>query len=389
MTSNDTSARWTNVVAASAFGGLATVVALRRWLVPPQQDESTRGVGEPLACFGPGGPYHRCIYLDWNATSPIFPEVTAAMEPFTSAHWGNPSSSHVFAATCRKALARARSNVAEMLGPGTSAEEVLFCSCGSEADNHAIRAAIAFGAAYLGKDVKPHIITSVIEHPAILQYLRALHAEGRIEEPSLLPVDGFGFVDPQKVRDALRENTVLVTIMHSNNEIGTIQPIQHIVHTVKAYNETRPSGHRVLVHTDAAQSCGKVGCDSFMPRKNSFVLLTCAYAYDLQVQVHVNDLGVDFATVVGHKFGAPKGCAALYVRSSNFRPDDGVDNDLPEFPSLIYGGGQVRPHCPRSALDNDTRVLINIRMFSGIGSTCWNRKRPSRRRSRCGCSTCC
>ncbi len=253
----------------AAFGGMVVGLALRRALMPAPRKKckATRGIGEPLACFQAGGPYEGCIYLDWNATSPIFPEVTAAMLPFTAAHWGNPSSSHVFAAQCREAISRARARVAAMLG--ATEEEILFCSCGSEADNHAIYAALAFGAhergsaeAVTGADDghgnKPHIIASAIEHPAILEYLGALHARGEIAAPTLLPVDTTGLVDLRALRTALRPSTVLVTVMHSNNEVGTIEPIAEIVRIVHAYNANRGDGCRVLVHTDAAQSCGKV-----------------------------------------------------------------------------------------------------------------------------------
>ena len=245
----------------SAFGGLGALLVLRRKLLPElsKNDRSTRNIGETLRCFSPGGHFEGRVYLDWNATSPIFPEVTAAMKPFTWAQWGNPSSTHVFSSHCRQALSAARASVAAMLGEHVSPTEILFASCGSEADNHAIRAALAYAAHSSGSGAekqKPHVITSAIEHPAILQYLQALYARGEIAKPTLLPVDLTGIVDLRALRNALRPTTVLVTIMHSNNEIGTLEPIADVVRIVNEYSKT--NGRRILVHTDAAQSCGKV-----------------------------------------------------------------------------------------------------------------------------------
>ena len=317
----------TALVPGIAFGSCFLFAVARRTLVPSEESsKSSRGIGTTLSCFQPGAPYEGCIYLDWNATSPIFPEVTAAMHPFVATHWGNPSSSHIFASHCREALCKARASVAAMLGPDVSPSEILFCSCGSEADNHAIFAAVSAGCHRFrmegNTDAKPHVITTSIEHPAILKHLEYLHQKGEIAEPTLLPVDSFGTVDLAALEAALCPTTVLVTVMHSNNEIGTLQPLGDICDLVRQYESVQGyHTHRILVHTDAAQSCGKV-------------------------PVLVDEMGVDFATVVGHKFGAPKGCAALYVRSGNFAGNgqrttpSSSGHSLPHFPQLIYGGGQ-------------------------------------------------
>ena len=282
---------------ASRMQLLAPLGSLVRFVARPFSS-SASGVGVPL----PRAPEHgTCIYLDYQATTPVWPEVAAAAEPFLRYHWGNPSSGHAFARPCATAVNGARDTVAELIG--ASADEILFTGCGSESDNHAIVGALeaeeARRAAAGGggkRAALPHVVTSNIEHPAIEQCLESLKRAGRLDV-TYVPCDGEGRVSPAAVAAACKPQTILVTIMHSNNEVGSVLPVAEIARAVKA---KQPG---ILVHTDAAQSIGKVDVD-------------------------VAALHVDLLTVVGHKFGAPKGVAALYIRS-------GV-----ALPKLLHGGGQ-------------------------------------------------
>jgi len=213
------------------------------------------------------------VYLDYNATTPIDPRVAAAMLPFIHEHFGNPSSSHIFGVTTKKAVEKARRQVARMLR--SQLDEVIFTSGGSESNNYAIK-----GVAHAYRSKGSHIITSAIEHPAVLEVCRYLEKEGFTV--TYLPVDGDGLVDVRRVEEAMTPQTILVTIMHANNEVGTIQPIREIAEMA----------HRrgILVHTDAAQSVGKIS-------------------------VRVDELDVDLLSIAGHKLYAPKGIGALYVRT--------------------------------------------------------------------------
>lgn len=225
------------------------------------------------------------IYLDYNASTPVAPEVADAMRPFLETGFGNPSSPHWAGAPAKAAVEAARSDVAALLG--STADEVVFTSGGSEANNMALK-----GVFYaLGGD-GAHIVTSAVEHPAILAPCRFL--EDLDAEVTHLPVDGTGRIDPDDVARTITDRTILVSVMHANNEVGTIQPIAEIARI------TRERG--VLLHTDAAQSVGKIATD-------------------------VDDLGVDLLTVAGHKLYAPKGVGALYIRTGT------------EIEPLVHGAG--------------------------------------------------
>ena len=212
------------------------------------------------------------IYLDYNATTPIHPEVAEAMIPYLRSHFGNPSSSHWFGVQTRKAVETARAQVAALLG--CQADEIIFTSGGSESDNFAVA-----GFALKNRQRGNHIITSQIEHPAVLEICRFLEEQGF--EVSYLPVDSTGLVNVDDVRRALRPTTILLSIMQANNEVGTIQPIKEI--------SALCHEHKIVVHTDAAQAVGKI-------------------------PVTAEATGADMITIAGHKLYAPKGIGALYVR---------------------------------------------------------------------------
>lgn len=247
------------------------------------------------------------IYLDYNATTPIDPRVASAMLPFIHEHFGNPSSSHVFGLYPKRAVERAREQVAALLG--ARPHEIVFTSGGTEANNHAI-----LGAARAHRSKGRHIVTSAVEHPAVTEVCTALQREGF--HTTIVAVDPTGMVDPEAVARAVTPETVLITIMHANNEVGTVNPIREIADLARR--------HGILMHTDAAQSVGKI-------------------------PVRVDELHVDLLTVAGHKLYAPKGVGALYVR-------EGV-----QLEKFMHGAGQERGW--RAGTEN---VILVV----GLGEAC-------------------
>ena len=213
------------------------------------------------------------IYLDYNATTPIDKQVADEMLPYLYTEYGNPSSSHALGRASKEAVELARERVAGLLE--CDRDEIIFTSGGSEANNMAIK-----GVAYTFKNKGDHIITSQIEHPAVLNPCKFLEKQGY--SISYLPVDENGIVRVELLESLLTERTILVTIMHANNETGTIQPLEQIAKICREHN--------ILFHTDASQSVGKI------PTKPA-------------------ELGVDFLTIAGHKLYAPKGTGALYIRN--------------------------------------------------------------------------
>ena len=247
------------------------------------------------------------IYLDYNATTPHDPEVIAAMRPFFEEEFGNPSSSHWYGIKPQKAVMEARRQVAELLNCRT--EEIIFTSGGTESNNQAIK-----GVAEAYRHKGRHLITSQIEHPAVLEVCAHLEAKGF--EVTYLPVDSRGQVRVSAAADAVRTDTILMTIMHANNEVGTIQPINEIA--------TLARERGIIMHTDAAQSIGKI-------------------------PVAVDALGVDLLSIAGHKVYAPKGVGALYVRN-------GI-----KLSRLTHGAGQEAGRRPGTE---------NVLEIVGLGKAC-------------------
>ncbi len=263
------------------------------------------------------------IYLDYNATTPIDPQVAEAMLPYLHGRFGNPSSGHSFGVAAREGVDSARRQVASMLG--CPVDDLIFTSGGTEANNHAIKGVAGAclqaptelsgeGQVRRSAPGGNHIITSAIEHPAIIEVCRYLEKRGfRV---TYLPVDQYGMVHPQQVEDAITPETVLVTIMHANNEVGTVMPIAEIAQVAHR--------HGALMHTDSAQSVGKI-------------------------PVRVDDLGVDLLSIAGHKLYAPKGIGALYLRPGL------------QLEKLMHGAGH----------EQDRRAgTENVIYMAGLGRAC-------------------
>lgn len=212
------------------------------------------------------------IYLDYNATTPVDKEVVGAMRPYLEDYFGNPSSIHSYGTETKKAVENARRQVAGLIN--CKPEEIIFTSGGTESNNHAIK-----GYAFANEKKGRHIITSAIEHPAVIEVCRYLESKGFYV--TYLPVDQYGLVKPDEIEAAITSQTILITIMHANNEIGTIQLIREIAHIAHR--------HGIVLHSDAAQSVGKYPVD-------------------------VNDLGTDMLSIAGHKLYGPKGIGVLYIR---------------------------------------------------------------------------
>lgn len=212
------------------------------------------------------------IYLDYNATTPTDPAVAEELLPYLGAVFGNPSSGHPYGKKAREAVELGRARVAALLG--CDPEQVVFTSGGTESNNHAL-----IGAAFANSGRGKHIISTTVEHPAVLNPLNWLERFGFTI--SYLPVDGACLIDPEAVRRAITAQTILISVMHANNEVGTIQPLAQIGKIA------REKG--IVFHTDAAQSVGKI-------------------------PTLVDDLGVDLLSVAGHKLYAPKGIGALFIR---------------------------------------------------------------------------
>jgi cysteine desulfurase len=246
------------------------------------------------------------IYLDYNASTPVAPRVLDEMLPYLKNKYGNPSSTHGFGVVCRTGIEQARERVAGLLG--CEASEIIFTSGATESNNMVIKGVAA--ASPRGS----HIIASQIEHPTALEPCRYLERQGYAV--TYLTVDQYGVVDPADLEKAITPKTVLVTIMHSNNEVGTIQDIRELSRIA--------SSRGVLFHTDAAQSVGKV-------------------------RVQAVELGVDFLTVAGHKFYAPKGIGALYIKSGR------------KLEPLLHGAGHERGLRPGTE---------NAAFIVGLGTAC-------------------
>ncbi len=247
------------------------------------------------------------VYLDYNGTTPLDPKVIAAMKRYLEKDFGNPSSNHWYGIEPKKALERSRRQVASLIN--CSAGEIIFTSGGTEANNFAIK-----GVAEALTEKGDHIITSQIEHPSVLEVCSALEEKGY--KITRVPVDQKGIIDPDEIKKSIGKQTILITIMHSNNETGSIQQVKDIAYIARRNN--------IIFHTDASQSIGKIIVD-------------------------VEELGVDLLTIAGHKLYAPKGTGALYIRKGT------------PFEKFMHGAGQEKGQ--RAGTEN-------IAGIAGLGMAC-------------------
>jgi cysteine desulfurase len=272
------------------------------------------------------------IYLDYNATTPLTESVLQAMLPFLWGHFGNPSSSHPYGQTAHAALEKARGQVAGLIGAGR--DEIIFTAGGTESNNLAIRG-ITRDRAGKGQ----HIITSAVEHPAVTRVCEFLDAQG--VDITTLPVDGNGLVSPDDLAAALRPDTLLVSVMHANNETGSLQPLRQLsdlAHEAGA-----------IFHTDAAQSVGKIPVD-------------------------VDRLGVDLLSIAGHKLYAPKGVGALYIRTGlhpepvllGASQEKGLRPGTENIPAIV-GLGQAAEEAARDLATNQKQYhALRDRLHDGL-----------------------
>ncbi|XP_063409503.1 selenocysteine lyase-like isoform X1 [Mytilus trossulus] len=270
------------------------------------------------------------VYLDYNATTPLESEVIGAITNSLTEAWGNPSSSHDAGIKAKKVIDEARYNVANMIGAKSS--DIIFTSGGTEGNNMIIQTAVKYAYhdlsnGYPGgdnRDKLPHFITSNLEHDSVKLVLEHLAEEGTASVTFVPASSKTGQVDVDDVLSAIRPSTCMITVMMANNETGVIQPIKLISEKLRQINQSRKSLPKILLHTDAAQAIGKI-------------------------EVDVEDLGVDYLTVVGHKFYGPR-IGAIYVRNLG-------NKDVPLYP-MLYGGGQERNYRPGTE---------NTVMIAGLG----------------------
>ncbi|XP_062506155.1 selenocysteine lyase-like [Corticium candelabrum] len=263
----------------------------------------------------------REIYLDYNATTPLAPEVLESIYDALANSWGNPSSSHHQGVKAKSVISTARHWIAKMVGGKD--EDIVITSGGTESNALVFNSCIEhYRRLYPKSDQLPHIVTSNLEHDSVMLTVEEMRANGKIELTVVTASHGSGKVSPTSVVSALRPNTIGISIMYANNETGVIQPLQEISHVVKTWSKANCS-HQILVHTDAAQAIGKI-------------------------PVNVNTLSVDYLTIVGHKFYGPR-IGALYARQPA--------KVTPVYP-MLFGGGQERNFRPGTE---------NTGMIAGLG----------------------